>query len=425
MFNTGSPTSKFFPFLLLMTFLLAYTNAVLVRTSLAEEGNSVVPNDAARYTDIGVSHFRNGDYLAAIPFFLEAVRIDPQNALYVKNLALTYHRIGDYSNAIALYTKALQLSPNDVGCMLSLANAHEVSGNTPAAHAIRADVEKLMPDGAFSCNQAGISHYNNGDYFVAIPYFRKARQIAPKSVTYAKNLADAYYHNSDFANAISQYREALRLAPYDVTCMEDLARAYDKSGDTRQAQHVREHIAGVLENRKTEAREGVIVVLVGFALAAVVVAGVCFGPLITRCMAASQEEKRSQMLLNKGRKAAADGPLCFKAFVARNLVSPFEVAALLPRLDVSSKDMAGLLQQLDSNFVGDCIKYLDMNMTVALLAWLPTKMHEAAMAHLFLSEREQTRARLEETGHVGGARNTDAEQEHPELRNNPRGRGAF
>ena len=61
---------------------------------------------------LGIAHSRTGNVLKALPFFENAVRINPISAQAHNNLANTYRSAADFHNALTTYEKALKLNPD-------------------------------------------------------------------------------------------------------------------------------------------------------------------------------------------------------------------------------------------------------------------------------------------------------------------------
>jgi len=61
----------------------------------------------------GLAALDQKDYDNAIAEFTEAIKLNPNNAVFYFNSGIAYYQKNDYDNAIANFTKAIQLNPND------------------------------------------------------------------------------------------------------------------------------------------------------------------------------------------------------------------------------------------------------------------------------------------------------------------------
>jgi len=86
----------------------------------------ICPNDALLYNTLGHLYaecYGDGLVERQIKYFLKAVEISPNSAVFLKNLALTYAKIFDFENADKYYQQLLKINPSgndyfDYGCFL-------------------------------------------------------------------------------------------------------------------------------------------------------------------------------------------------------------------------------------------------------------------------------------------------------------------
>jgi tetratricopeptide (TPR) repeat protein len=124
-------------------------NAVIETTPAATAQPTPAPAPAPNNTaqastanQSGISFFNQKNYDSAIAQFTEAIRLDPNNAVYYKNRGTVYNEKGDYDRAIADATEAIRLRPNDYAePYLDRGVAYANKGNLTQA---RTDINKAL-----------------------------------------------------------------------------------------------------------------------------------------------------------------------------------------------------------------------------------------------------------------------------------------
>ncbi len=92
-----------------------------------KEHDFSISNDlrAKEQYDKGNVYFDKEDYANALPYFKNAVKIDPQFAFAWDNLGVCYRKTNDYDNAIKAYEKSLEVDPKGQTALQNIAVAYE------------------------------------------------------------------------------------------------------------------------------------------------------------------------------------------------------------------------------------------------------------------------------------------------------------
>jgi len=61
--------------------------------------------------NLGAAHYQKKEYDLALPYYLKAIEINPQNAYFHYNLGAVYQELKQYDKAKAAYEKSLELNP--------------------------------------------------------------------------------------------------------------------------------------------------------------------------------------------------------------------------------------------------------------------------------------------------------------------------
>jgi eukaryotic-like serine/threonine-protein kinase len=132
-----------------------------------------------------------GDYSAAVPLFLRAIKLDPNLAIAYSSLGTTYHNMGEKELA---------------------------AENTRKAYELRAKVserEKFYIE----------SHYYDfvtGDLEKTRQVYETWKQMYPRDQVPPLNLGVLYQDLGQFEKALAEYKQALRLNPNDVLAYGNL-----------------------------------------------------------------------------------------------------------------------------------------------------------------------------------------------------------
>ncbi|MFT3980809.1 MAG: tetratricopeptide repeat protein [Ferruginibacter sp.] len=69
----------------------------------------------------GIDEYKQGLYQTALPYFEEAVKIDPEFAFAWDNIGVCYRKIGEYDKALKAYKKSLEIDPEGITPMQNMA----------------------------------------------------------------------------------------------------------------------------------------------------------------------------------------------------------------------------------------------------------------------------------------------------------------
>ena len=209
--------------------------------------------NATHLGNLGLCHFRLGDYRQAIDLYIQALHIarDTGNrqgecALLV-SLGLIHFRLGDYRQAIDLYIQALHIARdinNRLGEGVSLGSlglCHRRLGDyrqaidllTKVLHIAR-DIGNRQGEAAALTN-LGACHCDLGDY-------QQAKDLLTQALTTARSIGDRHSE----ANALDYLGRAWLAsdnAPQAVTLLEQAMSVADATGDTEPAAAARSDLA--------------------------------------------------------------------------------------------------------------------------------------------------------------------------------------
>ena len=159
------------------------TRVIFVRWLTPAESDQLQRQEQARnYNARGNSFYRQSNWNSAIAEYTEAIRLNPNNAVYYNNRAGAYNGKGDYDRAIADATEAIRLDANNATYYVYRGNAY----------------------------------YEKNDWDRAIADYTQAIRLDSNNATYYGNRGNAYSWKSDWDRAIADFTQANRIAPDSV-----------------------------------------------------------------------------------------------------------------------------------------------------------------------------------------------------------------
>lgn len=175
------------------------------------------------------------DYLTARKYYLEAARLQPENAEYLNKAGKINHELGRYGEALTFYQKALairekSLGPNhpDVAVILNnLAGLyHDLGLYSKVEPLLQRSLDIMVkahgpdhPDVAVCLNNLATLYYTQGEYAKAEPLYQRSLKIGEKTygpdnphvAVRLNNLAKVYYALGEYAKAEPLFRGALKI----------------------------------------------------------------------------------------------------------------------------------------------------------------------------------------------------------------------
>lgn len=177
--------------------------------TLHRKAIEVSPQDWIPWNRLGVFHYRDGNYTAAIQAWKKAMDLAPDNLLVIRNTGVGHHMQGEYEAAADYVQKALSLD--------------DTAGPTWA--------------------NLGTARYFQGKYADAARAMERAVHLSPDRFLFWGNLGDCLRHAGGAASRTSEaYRKALALldqelkrTPNDAGMQASRAMYLAKSGDHQGA----------------------------------------------------------------------------------------------------------------------------------------------------------------------------------------------
>jgi adenylate cyclase len=112
----------------------------------AERALDLGPGEARAQYDLGRALLHACRFREAIPYYEEAIRLDPFSpSIYFHGLSVCYRFLGRYEEALVHLKKAQKLDPDNLFINLGLAHTYATLGRMEEARAAAAEVLRLHP----------------------------------------------------------------------------------------------------------------------------------------------------------------------------------------------------------------------------------------------------------------------------------------
>jgi tetratricopeptide (TPR) repeat protein len=224
---------------------------------------------AAKFYSMGRGFLLAEDYERALPFFVEAVRKNPNFAEAFFQIGYCLGKVGRYFDAIGPYLEAIRIKPNDFDTHNNLCVAYgmvrrydEAMKACGQAIRIKEDLSEAYnnlgwvyhkigryPEAIESCKQAirlnpdlAMAHFNLGNNYTALKKFEEAIESFKQAIRikfdYAEghsNLGAAYNQVGRYQDAIESYKQAIRIKPNLGEAHLNLGMVYLRTGDRGSA----------------------------------------------------------------------------------------------------------------------------------------------------------------------------------------------
>ena len=157
-----------------------------------------------------MSHRLAGDALdelgypdEAIPYYNQAITLNPQDEQVRNNLAYALYRVGDWDNAVRHYQEAIRLNPAYAEARGGLASVYLEQGKAEAALRELQIALRQRPDHVVWIYNLGFAYMQMRKLQDALARFRQAAQLAP-------DYADAHHACGEVLGQLGRLDEAVR-----------------------------------------------------------------------------------------------------------------------------------------------------------------------------------------------------------------------
>lgn len=180
-------------------------------------------SDPSTLGNLGVILFNKGEYAEARELFEKLAGIDP-SAKNKKNFAAAAARSGDVKAAMPIWMEMLRLMPSDIETRLLVADAQYELGNTKEAMTQYKAALAVKSTSAMALDGVGRCHLRDANYAAAEAAFRSAISADAKFSPAYNNLAVVLEKMNKRAQAIALLEKAIVIDPNNSDVAKNLKR---------------------------------------------------------------------------------------------------------------------------------------------------------------------------------------------------------
>ena len=211
------------------------------------------PQSAAPYFEMGEALAGTAQAGQALPFYQEAVRVEPENWRYLYGLGQALQATGKINEAVVALERAAALAPYETRLRNGLGVAYAQAGRTSDAVRALRDVVSRNPEDATAQHNLGRVLVQAGDLGNALAAFREAVRLLPEDGALRTALAEVLMHFNLFRDATFQLQEAVRSGPSTKTARSAWFAGLAATGSvsearTRYDRSLRQQISAVHDN---------------------------------------------------------------------------------------------------------------------------------------------------------------------------------
>ena len=193
--------------------------------SLAQKAMELGTTDYILPYIIGTSMLKQQQFKECIPYFEEAIKLNPNHTQILNNLGTAYLALRDDENAAACYKKALELEPDNAETYFNLASLHLLKNQGEKALELFEKALEIAPDETHMNTVANMK-FQLKKYDEAIDMYKSLNQQHPEKTTYKYKLMECYEAKGEYETAISLAQQLIMLNPGSVSLAHKLATMY-------------------------------------------------------------------------------------------------------------------------------------------------------------------------------------------------------
>ncbi len=165
------------------------------------------------WNNLGLLAAREGRAAEAVPYFQQALRLNPDHLIALQNLGNAYRQLWQWEDARKTLDRAVELGPEDAEVNYSLAMVYAQLNDSDRAHEYLQRALNLRPDYPEALNNLGVLYLRTQQRDQAVEAFEHCIRVAPAFDQSYLNLARVYILEGTPDKARSVLMELLKQRP--------------------------------------------------------------------------------------------------------------------------------------------------------------------------------------------------------------------
>ncbi len=211
---------------------------------LTKKAIMLKPGYWAGYNDLGVFHYNNGNYEAAIEQFKTVIKLTPDNYRGYNNLGGIYYMLEKWSDARDMFEQSLSIRES-YNIYSNLATLYYIEGKFDNAADTYKKALKLNENDYLTWGNLAAAYHEidtkkekaRETYQHAIVIAEEHLKVNPNDPDIISNLASYYSDLDEESKSISLLEKSLLIAPDNVQVAFRAATVYERFGNRDKAIH--------------------------------------------------------------------------------------------------------------------------------------------------------------------------------------------
>ncbi|PHR72049.1 MAG: hypothetical protein COA66_07540 [Arcobacter sp.] len=196
---------------------------------------NIEKNNYEAIKNLGVINKSLGNLQEAIYYYIQAIRLNPNNAMNYNNLGNAFSEKKDYKRAILAFSDCIKRDAKNANVYNNLGMAYEgLNNNKRAVQAYKAAV-KINPRFSKAINSIGVILYKEKKYQEAIDVFYLALGVNKNYHELHSNIGSCFNKLKEYDKAIESLELSIKLLPNHSGAYTNLGNVYNKIFDYKKA----------------------------------------------------------------------------------------------------------------------------------------------------------------------------------------------
>ncbi len=190
---------------------------------------------AQRSYNTGIGYLGRDEYAQALPYFIEAVVVDPDYPEAWFQIGYCDTELGRYAQAVDAFKRAVKIKPNFAEAYSNMGNAYSYLDRYQAAIESYRQALRIDPSDAITYKNMGGAYHQLERFEDAIRWYKEAIRLRPDDADTYANLGLSLGRLHEWEEAIQAHKQAIRINPDHAQAHYLLGLAYFATGRTSLA----------------------------------------------------------------------------------------------------------------------------------------------------------------------------------------------